>query len=123
MDAHPAPISYLRQHQTEVSSRFGHTEGLAAADESLGEVERSARLIGAAQGLRLTVDEAPFYKDYKPNLSLRDRTTASLRSQLGKAAFEEYRAEGRVMNFEQAVAYTLEDNEVARTSSEQSKRW
>jgi len=88
-------------------------EGLAAAAEALGELERSARLIGAAEGLLLTVDEAPFYKDYKPNLSLRDRTTAALRSRLGKTGFEECRTEGRAMSLEQTVAYALEDNEAS----------
>jgi predicted ATPase/DNA-binding XRE family transcriptional regulator len=82
-------------------------EGLAAAAEALGEVERSARLIGAAEGLLQTVDEAPFYKDYKPNLSLRDRTAAALRSRLGKARFEELRAEGRAMTFKQAIDHAL----------------
>ena len=82
-------------------------EGLAAAAEALGEVERSARLIGAAEGLLQTVDEAPFYKDYKPNLSLRDRTVTASLARLGKVGFEECRAEGRAMTFEQAVEYAL----------------
>ena len=88
-------------------------EGLAAAAEALGEFERSARLIGEAEGLLLTVDEAPYYKEYKPNLSLRDRTTAALRSRLGKTAFEKCRTEGRAMTLEQTVAYALEDNEAS----------
>ena len=88
-------------------------EGLAAAAEALGEFERSARLIGEAEGLLLTVDEAPYYKEYKPNLSLRDRTTAALRSRLGKTAFEKCRTKGRAMTLEQTVAYALEDNEAS----------
>jgi hypothetical protein len=83
-------------------------EGLAATAEALGEVERSARLIGAAEGLLQMIAEAPFYKDYKPNLSLRDRT-AALHSRLGEVDFEKCRAEGRAMTFEQAVEYSLED--------------
>jgi hypothetical protein len=54
------------------------------------------------------IAEAPFYKDYKPNLSLRDRT-AALHSRLGEVDLEECRAEGRAMTFEQAVEYSLED--------------
>ena len=84
-------------------------EGLAAAAEALGEVERSARLIGAAESLMQMIDEAPFHKDYKPNLSLHDRTAAALHSRLGKVDFEKCRAEGRAMTFEQAVEYALED--------------
>jgi predicted ATPase/DNA-binding XRE family transcriptional regulator len=84
-------------------------EGLAAAAEALGEAERSARLIGAAEGLLQAIDQAPFYKAYRPNLSPRDRTAAALFPRLGEAGFEKCRAEGRAMTFEQAVAYALEE--------------
>ena len=90
-------------------------EGSAAAAEALGDVWRSARLIGAAKGLRQTIGEAPFYEGYNPNLSLRDLTAADLRSRLGKAGFDGCRAEGRAMTFEQAVEYTLTDNENSPT--------
>ena len=90
-------------------------EGLAEAAEALGEVERSARLIGAAEGMLQTIDEAPFYEGYNPNLSLHDLTAADLRSRLGKAGFDGCRAEGRAMTFEQAVDYTLTDNEDSPT--------
>jgi tetratricopeptide (TPR) repeat protein len=83
-------------------------EGAAAA-EALGQIERSARLIGAAEGLRQQIDEAPFYKGYKPNLSLRDHTAAALRSRLGDADFEARRTEGQEMTLEQAVEYALDE--------------
>jgi tetratricopeptide (TPR) repeat protein len=84
-------------------------EGAAAAAEALGQIERSARLIGAAEGLRQQIDEAPFYKGYKPNLSLRDHTAAALRSRLGDADFEARRTEGQEMTLEQAVEYALDE--------------
>jgi tetratricopeptide (TPR) repeat protein len=87
-------------------------EGAAAAAEALGQIERSARLIGAAEGLRQQIDEAPFspfYKGYKPNLSLRDHTAAALRSRLGDADFEARRTEGQEMTLEQAVEYVLDE--------------
>jgi predicted ATPase/DNA-binding XRE family transcriptional regulator len=84
-------------------------EGAAAAAEALGQIERSARLIGAAEGLRQHIEEAPFYKDYRPNLSLRDHTATALRSQLGEAGFDALRAEGREMLPEQAVEYALDE--------------
>jgi predicted ATPase/DNA-binding XRE family transcriptional regulator len=114
----PAEADLMLREAVALSAQVGPRanvayllEGLAAAAEALGELERSARLIGAAGGLLLTVDEAPLYKDYEPNLSLRDRTTAALRSGLGKTGFEERRTEGRAMTFEQAVAYALGNTE------------
>ncbi len=80
-------------------------EGLAAVAEALAEVERSARMIGAAEGLLQTIDEAPFYKDYEPNLSFRDRAAAALSSRLGKARFEECRP--RAMSVKRAVEHAL----------------
>jgi hypothetical protein len=38
---------------------------------------------------------------------------AAVRAQLGESAFEEARAEGQAMTFEQAVAYALEDDEAS----------
>jgi tetratricopeptide (TPR) repeat protein len=85
-------------------------EGLAVVAGVWGEAERSARLFGAAEELLQAV-EAPVYDYYKPNRSLYERTAAAVRSQLGEAAFEETRAEGRAMSFEQAVEYALRRNE------------
>jgi tetratricopeptide (TPR) repeat protein len=87
-------------------------EGLAVVAGVQGEVERSARLFGAAEGLLQAV-EAPVYDYYEPNRSLYERTAAAVRSRMGEADFEEVRAEGRAMTFEQAVAYALEDDEAS----------
>jgi hypothetical protein len=96
-------------------------EGMAAAAEALGQFERSARLIGAAEGLRQQIDEAPFYKHYKPNLSLRDHTSSALRSRLGDADFEGRRTEGREMSLEQAVEYALD--EAGYEGTGEAARW
>ncbi len=50
---------------------------------------------------------ASVYNYYKPDRSLYERTTTSVRSRLGEEGFEEARHEGREMTFEQAVAYAL----------------
>ena len=69
-------------------------------------VERSAHLFGAAEGLHEAVG-VPVYIYYEPHRSLYERTVTAVRSRLGEAAFEEARADGRAMTFEQAVAYAL----------------
>ncbi len=51
----------------------------------------------------------PVYIYYEPHRSLYERTVTAVRSRLGDAAFEEARAEGREMTFEQAVAYALSE--------------
>jgi hypothetical protein len=73
-----------------------------------GYAERSARLLGAAERL---LEEAgtSVYNYYKPDRSLYERTTASVRSRLGEVGFEEACERGREMTFEQAVACTLSE--------------
>jgi non-specific serine/threonine protein kinase len=74
-----------------------------------GEAERSGRLIGAAEGLHEAVG-VPVYVYYEPHRSMYERTVVTVRSELGEEAFEEARADGRRMSFEQAVAYALKDD-------------
>lgn len=94
-------------------ANLGHfLEGLAVVAGVRGEVERSARLFGAAEGLLQAV-EAPVYDYYEPNRSFYQRTVAAVRAQLGEEDFEEARAEGQAMTFEQAVAYALEDDKAS----------
>jgi predicted ATPase/transcriptional regulator with XRE-family HTH domain len=90
-------------------------EGLAVVAGVQGDVERSARLFGAAEGLLQAV-EAPVYDYYEPNRSLYQHIKAAVRSQLGEVDFEEVRAEGRAMTFEQAVTHALEDDEASPES-------
>ncbi len=56
---------------------------------------------------------ASVYNYYKPDHSLYERATANVRSRLGEEGFEEVRAEGRTMTFEQAVEYGLKGEENA----------
>ncbi len=53
---------------------------------------------------------ASVYNYYKPDHSLYERATANVRSLQGEEGFEEVRAVGRTMIFEQAVEYALEDD-------------
>ena len=85
-------------------------EGLAVIAGARGQIERCARLIGAAEGLHEAVG-VPVYVYYEPYRSLYEHTVATVRSRLGEAPFEEARAEGRAMTFEQAVEYALERSE------------
>ena len=85
-------------------------EGLATVAGARKEAERSARLVGAAEGLHKAVG-ALVYVYYESHRSLYGRTTQVVCSQLGEEAFEEAQAEGRVMSLEQAVAYALRREE------------
>ncbi|MDP8949458.1 MAG: helix-turn-helix domain-containing protein [Actinomycetota bacterium] len=87
-------------------------EGLATIAGARREVDRCARLIGAAEALHESVG-VPVYVYYEPYRSLYERTMAAVRSRLGDKDFEATRAGGRSMTVEQAVAYALEDDEVA----------
>jgi tetratricopeptide (TPR) repeat protein len=87
-------------------------EGLAVVASVQGRAERSTRLFGAAEGLLEAVG-VPVYNYYKPDPSLYERTMSATRSRMGVADFEEARAEGRDMTFEQAVSYALKDDEAS----------
>jgi tetratricopeptide (TPR) repeat protein len=91
-------------------------EGLAVVAGMEGDAEHPARLLGAAERL---LEEAgtSVYNYYKPDRSLYDRTTASVRSRLGEEGFEEAWAEGRAMTFEQAVEYALGRNAASSPGS------
>ena len=79
---------------------------LSAVEAFRGGVERSAVLIGAAEGSLREVGAA-VYNFYQPDPSLRERAVAEARTGLGDAGFEEAWARGRGMSFEQAVGYAL----------------
>ena len=89
-------------------------EGLAVVASVRGEVERCASLIGAAERLHEAVG-VPVYVYCEPHRALYERTVATIRSQMGAKAFEEARADGRAMTFEQALEYALEDDEASPT--------
>ncbi len=77
-----------------------------------GEVQRSGRLIGAAEGLHEAVG-VPVYVYYEPHRSMYERAVAAVRSGVGDEAFEEARQRGREMTFEEAVAYALRADEAS----------
>jgi predicted ATPase/DNA-binding XRE family transcriptional regulator len=81
-------------------------EGLAVATGIRGEAERSARLFGAAEGM-FEAAGAPVYNYYIPDRALYEQIRNEVSSRLGEVAFEETRAEGRLMTFAEAVAYAL----------------
>ncbi len=110
-----AEAGRLLEEAIGLSGQAGDRANLAHLLEALATVgalseaeERSAVLLGAAERLLEEVG-ARVYNYYLPDRSLYERTAATVRSQLGDAAFEEARAEGREMTFEQAVAYALKD--------------
>jgi DNA-binding NarL/FixJ family response regulator len=86
-------------------------EGLAVVAGARGEPERSARMLGAAEG---SMEEAgaSVYNYYVPARALYERTLAAVRSQLDEAAWTAAWAEGRAMATEQAVEYALEQEAV-----------
>ena len=87
-------------------------EGLATIAGEQGKAERSARLFGAAEGMREVLG-APVYTYYEPDPFLHERAMTGARSQLGDTAFEGARERGRAMTFEQAVAYALLNDEAS----------
>ena len=72
-----------------------------------GEAERSALLLGAAEGTLREV-EAPVYNSYRLYPPFRERAVADAHLSLGGPAFEAALERGRAMTFEQAVGYALE---------------
>jgi predicted ATPase len=79
---------------------------LAGVFQAVGDAARAARLFGAAEMLLQSLDAV-----LDPGGSLEyDSDLAAARAQLGEPAFEEARAEGWAMTFEQAVAYALSES-------------
>ncbi|MBA3636819.1 MAG: tetratricopeptide repeat protein [Rubrobacteraceae bacterium] len=78
---------------------------LAGVIQALGDAARAARLFGAAEKLLQSLDAV-----LDPGGSLEyDSDLAAARTQLGEPVFEETRAEGQTMTFEQAVAYAFSE--------------
>jgi tetratricopeptide (TPR) repeat protein len=84
-------------------------EGLAAVAGLRGEPERAAKLSGAAEGL-LQEAGVRVYNYYRPDLALYERTAAAARQAIGEAEFERAREKGRSLAFEDAVAFSLEND-------------
>ena len=77
--------------------------GLAGVARSQGQLERAARLLGAAEALS---DTSGSYRGLAGSLIM-ERTTAAVRAQLDEATFAGMWAEGQKMTLEQAKAEAL----------------
>ncbi len=88
---------------------FYGLHGLAAIAASEGEEARAARLWGAAEALRETVEVATHI--YAPDPTLHQSQINAARSALGETTFEAVWAEGRAMSSEEAVEYALGDED------------
>ncbi len=81
-------------------------EELAKAVHHQGQPKRAARLFGAAEILRESINHPlppPERADY-------ERSVAAVRAGLTQAAFQVTWAEGRAMTLEEAIKYALEDD-------------
>ena len=92
---------------------IGHTAytadklwALAGAAVALGQPERAARLIGAAEALY----EKKSYIPQAGDLPEFERYQASAREALDEAAYKTAWAEGRAMSLDEAIAYALEES-------------
>jgi predicted ATPase/DNA-binding SARP family transcriptional activator/DNA-binding CsgD family transcriptional regulator len=93
-------------------------DGLACAAGARGEIERAAKMFGAAQALH----EAVGYHQPPEELALREPYLLATRSRLGEASWEAAFSEGQRMTFEEAVEYALYEEELAASSSATSGR-
>lgn len=82
-------------------------EGLAWVSCDQGQAKRAARLFGAAEALREAIG-TPLLPSERAG---HERHVATVRARLGEEALEQAWSQGRAMSLEQAVEYTLgEDN-------------
>jgi Tetratricopeptide repeat len=105
-----------------ISLKLGHRTGIAGALEGLGELamregelERGARLLGACEALRETINVPVSPADQSEH----EQAMAGVRSALGKQGLDALWSEGRAMTQEQAVAFALKEGgkEKARSVS------
>ena len=82
-------------------------QGLAVVAGVRGEARRSARMLGAAEGM-MEEARAPVYNYYVLDRGLYDRTLAAARSRLDEAAWTAAWDEGLTMTPGQAVDYALD---------------
>ncbi len=97
----------LSGHTRDRANLAHFLEALSAVAALHGEAGRSAVLVGAAEESLREVG-APVYNLYNPDPFLKERASAGARAALGEAAFEQLRACGRAMTFDEAVAHALE---------------
>jgi ATP/maltotriose-dependent transcriptional regulator MalT len=78
-------------------------EGLACVAGAEGEIERAARLFGAAEALMKVID----YRLVPQERAVLEPYRANVRMRLGEAEWEEAQARGRTMGMEEAIEYAL----------------
>jgi predicted ATPase/transcriptional regulator with XRE-family HTH domain/Tfp pilus assembly protein PilF len=104
--AHSLYVESL-QMRRELGDNWGMAlslAGLGAVAVESGQAQRGARQLGASDALHEAIGVVMEPDDRIPY----DFAVASARAQLGEAAFEKARQEGRAMNLEQAIEYALE---------------
>jgi predicted ATPase/DNA-binding XRE family transcriptional regulator len=84
-------------------------EGLAAVAADKNELERAARLWGAAEAILETTETLT--SPHVPDRSLHQRQVADARARLAAEAWQKAWAQGRAMTLEQAVEYALGDGQ------------
>jgi non-specific serine/threonine protein kinase len=92
--------------------------GLAGVAMQRGEPVRAARLWGSSEPLQEATGLTPANSPFNRSQFDYDGVLATMRSQLGDAAFEAAWAEGRAMTLEEAVEYALGTQEAAAPPSE-----
>ena len=103
--------------RTKDRAYLAHFMEALAAVASLGsEAERSAVLLGAAEGLLEGVG-GRVHNYFVPDPSLQERAVAEAHAALGDTAFEEARERGRAMTFDQTVEYALGRDEAPATTA------
>jgi DNA-binding CsgD family transcriptional regulator len=85
-------------------------EGLACVAGAKGDGLQAARLFGAAEALMEKID----YRLVPQERAVLEPYRASVRSQLGEAAWEQAVAEGGALGLDQATAYALSKGEPSR---------
>ncbi len=86
---------------------MGQTRKNGEVEKDVEEVERGARLLGAAEALLKEIGGVLYPEDRIPY----DGGVSSARSVLGEERFERLRQEGRGMSMEQAVEYALDNSD------------
>lgn len=96
----------------EIEDKKGITqvlEGLARTAVSQDQVERAARLFGAAEALRKAIG-TPIPPSDRGEY---DQSVASVRARLGEETFAAAWEESRAMSMEETINYALEEGDTA----------
>ena len=101
-------VDYIKAERESLNKVNAYIFVLSQAAVSAGsnQLERAARLSGAAQGISETLE----YKISRFNQAEFDRHIQIAREQLEETRFQELQAAGRAMTMEHAIAYALEDD-------------